>query len=184
SEAETQSLLTTPGTVIGTIPYMSPEQVKGEQLDARSDIFSFGVMLYEMLSGRQPFASESAAATASAILTHEPLPLARYAGEVPAELQNMVWKALRKDREERYQVAKDMLLDLKNLKQRLEFEAELERSAPTGMKGEATPTSGQTTVETEAAAAAPTVSSAEYIVTEIKRHRRGLAVALAASIML
>src|SRR2546425_11361445 len=69
SEAETQSLLTTPGAVIGTVLYMSPEQVRGEPVDARSDIFSFGVTLYEMLCGRQPFASESAAATASAILT-------------------------------------------------------------------------------------------------------------------
>src|SRR3989442_9271113 len=67
SEAETQSLLTTPGTIVGTMPYMSPEQVRGEVLDGRSDIFSFGVVLYEMLSGRQPFASESAAATISAI---------------------------------------------------------------------------------------------------------------------
>src|SRR5437867_5315510 len=81
SEAETQSLLTTPGTIVGTMPYMSPEQVRDEVLDGRSDIFSFGVVLYEMLSGRQPFASESAAATISAILTHEPPPLARYARE-------------------------------------------------------------------------------------------------------
>src|SRR5437762_4372163 len=99
SEGETQSLLTTPGTILGTMPYMSPEQVRGEVLDGRSDIFSFGVVLYEMLSGRQPFASESAAATISAILTHEPPPLARYAREIPAELQNIISKALRKDRE-------------------------------------------------------------------------------------
>jgi serine/threonine-protein kinase len=116
SEAETQSLLTTPGAVIGTVPYMSPEQVRGESLDARSDIFSFGVTLYEMLSGRQPFASESAAATASAILTHEPPPLARFAPDVPEELQRIVRKCLEKDREQRYQSARDLAIDLENIR--------------------------------------------------------------------
>src|SRR5437867_7973139 len=108
SEAETQSLLTTPGAVIGTVPYMSPEQVRGEPVDARSDIFSFGVTLYEMLSGRQPFTSESAAATAAAILTHEPPPLARFAPDVPEELQRVVRKSLEKDREQRFQSAREL----------------------------------------------------------------------------
>src|SRR5438128_5677257 len=115
TEAATQSLLTTPGTVIGTVPYMSPEQVKGEQLDARTDIFSFGVVLYEMLSGRQPFASESAAATASAILTREPSPVVRFAPAAPEELQRIVRKGLEKDRERRYQTMRDVATDLNNL---------------------------------------------------------------------
>src|SRR3989454_3493698 len=193
SEAETQSLLTTPGTIVGTMPYMSPEQVRGEVLDGRSDIFSFGVMLYEMLSARQPFASESAAATISAILTHEPPPLARYAREIPAELQNIISKALRKDREERFQVVKDMLIDLKNLKQRLEVEAEIERSAPPEMEsGAAVPSSAGTAPEaadTAHASAARMVaeaqpaSSAEYIISEIKRHKWGVAVALLGSLV-
>src|SRR5437870_5867791 len=112
TEAETQSLLTAPGVVLGTVPYMSPEQVKGEKIDARTDIFSFGIVLYEMLSGRQPFANDSAAATASAILTHEPLPLARYCTDVPDELQRIVRKCLEKDRERRYQTMRDVALDL------------------------------------------------------------------------
>ena len=116
SEAKTLSLLTTPGAVIGTVPYMSPEQVKGESVDARSDIFSFGVTLYEMLSGRQPFASESAAATASAILTHNPPPLTRFAPAVPEELQRIVRKCLQKDREQRYQSARDLAIDLENMR--------------------------------------------------------------------
>ncbi|HLN99288.1 MAG TPA: protein kinase [Pyrinomonadaceae bacterium] len=116
SEAETQNMLTRPGTIVGTMPYMSPEQVTGGSLDARSDIFSFGVVLYEMISGRQPFTSESAAATVSAILTHEPPPLARYASDVPEEFQRIVRKCLEKDRERRYQSARELLVDLGNLK--------------------------------------------------------------------
>ena len=75
SEAETKSLLTAPGMIVGTIPYMSPEQVRGESVDERSDTFSFGVVLYEMLTGHQPFAALSGVATISAILTKEPEPI-------------------------------------------------------------------------------------------------------------
>ena len=115
TEAKTESQLTTPGTVVGTLPYMSPEQVKGETIDTRTDIFSFGVVLYEMLSNHQPFASESAAATASAILTKEPLPLLRFNPGAPDELLRIVRKCLEKDREQRYQSACDLALDLKRL---------------------------------------------------------------------
>ena len=130
SQAQTETLLSEPGMILGTVPYMSPEQVRGEAVDARSDIFSFGIMLYEMASGHKPFAAESAAATISAILTREAAPLARYSREAPAELERIVSKALRKDREERYQVIKDMALDLRSLKEEMEFEAKLERSLP------------------------------------------------------
>jgi serine/threonine protein kinase/formylglycine-generating enzyme required for sulfatase activity len=130
SEAETEARISTPGAIIGTVPYMSPEQVRGEALDGRSDIFSFGVVLYEMLSGQQPFACQSSAATASAILTREPLPLARFAPDAPAELERIVHKALRKEADERYQTAKDLLIDLKNLRTELEFQHRLERSVP------------------------------------------------------
>ena len=117
-EAETHSLLTTPGALLGTVPYMSPEQVRGEVLDARSDIFSLGVVLYEILSGRQPFASESVAASASAILTLEPPPLARFVPDTPDELQRIVRKCLEKDRKRRYQSARDLSIDLLNLQRR------------------------------------------------------------------
>ena len=115
TEAETEALLSTPGTILGTVPYMSPEQVRGEPLDARTDIFSFGVLLYEMISKRQPFTSQSAAATISAILTYEPPPLARYAPNLPEELQRIVRKCLEKDRERRYQTMRDVALDLENV---------------------------------------------------------------------
>jgi adenylate cyclase len=114
SEVETQSLLTTPGTIVGTMPYMSPEQVRGEVLDGRSDIFSFGVVLYEILSGRQPFASESAAATISAILNEEPPTLLRYVPGLPEELQRIARKCLEKDRERRSQTMRDVATDLDN----------------------------------------------------------------------
>jgi hypothetical protein len=120
SQAATESPLTTPGMLFGTVPYMSPEQVRGEALDARSDIFSFGVVLYEMVTCRHPLIVDSPAGTLSEILTKEPLPLARYASDVPDELQRIVGKMLRKDREERYQTAKDLLIDLKALRNELQ----------------------------------------------------------------
>ena len=129
SEADTEALLSTPGAILGTVPYMSPEQVRGEALDARSDIFSFGVVLYEMLSGRQPFASESAAATVSAILTHEPPPLARFALNVPEELQRIVRKCLEKDRERRCQTMRDVALDLENVLRENQSMQDVQRSS-------------------------------------------------------
>ena len=117
NEADTEAMLSTPGAILGTVPYMSPEQVRGEALDARSDIFSFGVLLYEMLSKRQPFANQSAAATISAILTHEPPPLASYVLNLPEELQRIVRKCLEKDRERRYQTVRDVALDLEKLRE-------------------------------------------------------------------
>jgi serine/threonine protein kinase/tetratricopeptide (TPR) repeat protein len=120
SAADTKSLLTTPGAIIGTVPYMSPEQVRGETVDARTDIFSFGVVLYEMLTGRQPFAAESNAAIASAILTKEPVPVARYVSECPEEMQRIVRKCLEKDRERRYQTMRDVATDLENVRRECE----------------------------------------------------------------
>jgi eukaryotic-like serine/threonine-protein kinase len=116
SEADTLSLLTGPDVIVGTVPYMSPEQMRGEGADARSDIFSFGTLLYEMFSGRQPFAAETAASTISAILTKEPPPLARYATGVPIELERIVRKCLEKNRERRYQTMRDLVIDLENVR--------------------------------------------------------------------
>jgi serine/threonine protein kinase len=108
---------------------MSPEQVRGETLDARSDIFSFGVMLYEMLTAQQPFAGESHEMSVSAILSRRPPPLTRYSRGTPSELERIVRKALRKDRNKRYQTTRDLLVDLKRLKHQLEFKEELARSS-------------------------------------------------------
>ena len=112
SEAETKSMLTQDGLIVGTVLYMSPEQVKGESLDRRSDIFSFGVLLYEMISGHQPFAAKTPAEIISAILTTEPLQFAQYSIAVPTSLEQIIRNCLVKDRERRYQVMEAVASDL------------------------------------------------------------------------
>jgi len=121
---------TKPGTLMGTVNYMSPEQARCHVLDPRTDVFSLGVVMYEMAAGSMPFAGDTAIDTLVSILEKEPPPLDQYAPDVPAELQRIIGKALRKDREERYQTSKDLLLDLKSLKEELAFEQKLERSKP------------------------------------------------------
>src|SRR6476620_2690671 len=124
----TRVMRTGSGVVIGTIGYMSPEQARGQTVDARSDIFNLGAVIYEMVAGQKPFAGDTPSDTFAAILTTEPAPLSRVAPNTPAELARIVSKALRKDREERYQVVKDLLLDLKSLKEELDFQEKLDRS--------------------------------------------------------
>jgi len=121
---------TNPGTVLGTVDYMSPEQARGQTLDQRTDVFSLGIVLYQMAAGRAPFAAATSLDTLVSILEKEPPPLDEYAPEVPAEFQRIVSKALRKDREERYQTMKDLLIDLRSLKDELAFAQKLERSRP------------------------------------------------------
>ena len=122
AEAPTIQVRTGSGIVIGTAGYMSPEQARGLTVDHRSDIFSLGAVMYEMLARRKPFEGDTPSDTLAAILKTEPPPLARVAQGVPPELVRIVNKSLRKDREERYQVVKDLWLDLKALKQELEFQ--------------------------------------------------------------
>ena len=116
SEGETKSLLTQAGVILGTVLYMSPEQVKGESLDARSDIFSFGAVLYEMISGHHPFAAQTPAEIISAILTSEPSPLENHSIVVPAGLEQIVRKCLAKDRQTRYQAMVDVAADLESVR--------------------------------------------------------------------
>jgi serine/threonine protein kinase/tetratricopeptide (TPR) repeat protein len=119
SRQQTQSVLTRPGTLVGTVPYFSPEQARGEQIDSRSDIFSLGIVIYEMLSRTHPFKGPSEAVMLSLILTEEPPPLTQFLPAAPAELQQIVSKALCKRREHRYQTAQELRIDLLRLKQDL-----------------------------------------------------------------
>lgn len=126
-----QKVTTGVGRVLGTPQYMSPEQARGQQADARSDIFSLGVLLYEMLTGCLPFDGVNAIEVMAAILDREPAPLKQNVAVVPEELQGIVSKALRKNRDERYQTAGDMLDDLKDLREELAFTAKLEQGGRT-----------------------------------------------------
>jgi serine/threonine protein kinase len=108
--------LTTTGTTLGTLQYMSPEQAQGKEADHRSDIFSFGVVLYEMITGQLPFQGEHEAAIIYSIINETPEPLARYKANVPEGLQRLVEKAMEKNTEMRYQHVDDMLIDLRRLK--------------------------------------------------------------------
>src|SRR5438132_7275772 len=126
SEATTM-LQTQPGVIMGTPHYMSPEQARGLKVDARTDIWSLGVLLYEMVGGRVPFAGETSSDVIVSILEKEPPPLARFTPETPEVLQWIVTKALRKQVDQRYQTAKELLADLQGLKHRLELQDEVEQ---------------------------------------------------------
>src|SRR5207248_8842727 len=148
----TAVLQTRAGLVLGTGRYMSPEQARGQTVDARSDIWSLGVVLYEMAGGIPPFRGETPSDCIASILKTEPPPLSGVLSEVPRKLESILQKVLRKNSEERYQTIKEMLADLRNLKGELEAES----SSP------------------------QTKARGESIVSKIKRHKRGVLLTLAA----
>ncbi|PYL21999.1 MAG: hypothetical protein DMF44_12335 [Verrucomicrobia bacterium] len=151
----TAVLQTRPGLVLGTGQYMSPEQTRGQKVDARSDIWSLGVVLYEMVGGIPPFRGETPSDCIASILKTEPPPLSDVLSDVPLKLESILQKALRKNSDERYQTIKEMLSDLRNLK-----------------------------VEREAEGSSPQIKArVESIVSKIKRHKRGVLLTLAAAIL-
>jgi serine/threonine-protein kinase len=170
---------TAKGVIMGTVNYMSPEQTKGKKVDERTDIFSFGVVLYEMITGHNPFASETTSETIAAILKSNPKPLNSYVPNIPQKLEEIVNKSLRKDSKKRYQNAKDLLNDLQELKQDLEFEAKLEQSVQPNLvrfdenKGEKTAIiKEQDSIEQKATTAEQrNISSAEYITQSVKQNK-------------
>jgi serine/threonine protein kinase/Flp pilus assembly protein TadD len=181
-----------PGLVMGTVQYMSPEQARGKEVDARTDIWSLGIVLHELVCGRVPFTGETPSHVMVSLMEYE-LPPFTSDTNVPAELERIITKALRKKRKERYQTAKELAHDLKSLRQDLQIEARLKESLQANEDSEERTTSsdGEKVVDRRPAPAARTVnigvahptSSAEYLVTEIKRHKVG-AMFVSASLIL
>ena len=124
-------IITQPGMLVGTVAYMSPEQARGHELDPRSDVFSLGIMMFELFTGRRPFDGESHLDLISSILKDEPPPLRRIAPELPRELEHIVEKTLRKDRKQRYQHIRDVQIDIEDLRNQLDFDDKVSRSSET-----------------------------------------------------
>jgi serine/threonine protein kinase/Tfp pilus assembly protein PilF len=176
SEAPTSiPLKSEPGSVIGTAVYMSPEQARGVLVDSRTDIFSLGVVIYEMVARRLPFKGVDTIEILASILSNkEPPPIARYHPEAPPELERIVEKTLAKERDERYQSAKELVIDLRYLKKRLDVNTELKRST---QQEKFAPATGEISSAVKTSLANDTSPrAASTIGAQLKGHKRALAI--------
>ncbi len=168
---------TEPGMVLGTATYMSPEQARAQKLDERTDIFSLGIVLYEMIAGRSPFHDQTANDVMAAILHREPIPLSQQSSSITPELETVVRKALAKDRDVRYRTAKELQTDLKELRQQHSLNTSPARNAKTE-----DPQDLETRIEPLARDTGAHdnhhTSSARIIISEFKKHKQGVIIAL------
>lgn len=194
SEAPTSIAINTePGVVMGTAVYMSPEQARGLPVDARTDIFSLGIVIYEMVAGRLPFKGTDRVEVVASILGDgEPMPLARYAPDTPDEFQRIVSKMLAKGREDRYQSAHQLLNDLREFKKRLEIDEEIQRTLtpatiPPASRTIEMPAALKTDTPAATTARVPVAPPRASLLDRLKLHKRAVAIvagALALAVVL
>lgn len=174
------STRTDPGVVMGTAAYMSPEQARGAEVDARTDVWSLGVVLYELVAGRAPFEGETAGQVVLSILEKKPQPLSSEV-EVPAELKQIISKAISKNKRDRYQTANEMAFEIKNLLEALTLEARLKRDSHPNVNGDGFATGRarlgivrtirESASRTRHGISARPTTSVEYLVAKIRHHK-------------